>query len=65
MQTHSDSAILHRIQGEYREMPGLNLTLEQGARLWAMPPTEVLDMLDRLVELGVLRRNPAGKYIRA
>lgn len=64
-QTRCHPAVLHRIECEYREMPGLNLTLEQGARLWAMPPSEVLDMLDRLVERGVLRRNAVGKYIQA
>jgi hypothetical protein len=38
---------------------------EQGARLWAMPRSEVLDMLDRLVARGVLRRNGVGKYVQA
>ena len=32
-----DAAILRRIEDEYREMPGLVLTPEQGARLWALP----------------------------
>jgi hypothetical protein len=64
-QTVCHPAILQRIECEYREMPGLNLTPEQGARLWAMPRSEVLDMLDRLVARGVLRRNGVGKYVQA
>jgi hypothetical protein len=63
-QTLCDPDILHRIECEYREMPGLNLTPDQGARLWGMPRTTVLDMFDRLVERGVLRRNGVGKYLR-
>jgi len=58
-------AILHRIACEYHEMPGLNLTAAQGARLWAMPRGEVLELLDQLVERGVLRRDPTGRYLRA
>jgi hypothetical protein len=64
-QTLCDPDILHRIECEYREMPGLNLTPDQGARLWSIPRTEVLDMFDRLVERGVLRRNAVGRYLRA
>ena len=57
--------ILHRIECEYREMPGLNLTPDQGARLWAMPRREALDVLNRLVDEGVLRRNSVGTYVQA
>jgi hypothetical protein len=64
-QTLCHPAVLHRIECEYREMPGLNLTPDQGARLWALSRSEVLDMLNRLVERGVLRRTGVGKYIRA
>jgi hypothetical protein len=65
IQTLGTHPILHRIACEYHEMPGLNLTAAQGARLWAMPHGEVLELLDRLVERGVLRRDPAGRYLRA
>ena len=58
-------AILHRIACEYHEMPGLNLTAAQGARLWAMPHGEVLELLGQLVERRVLRRDPTGRYLRA
>jgi hypothetical protein len=64
-QTSAGPAILQRIACEYREMPGLKLTPDQGARLWALPRGEVVNVLDRLVEQGVLRRNSVGSYLRA
>ena len=32
------AATLHRIRGEFREMPGLKLTIAQAARLWQLDP---------------------------
>jgi hypothetical protein len=64
-QTFSRPTVLHRIECEYREMPGLNVTPDQGARLWAVPRVEVVAILDRLVERGVLRRSRLGTYVRA
>ena len=64
-QTCRQPAVLQRIECEYREMPGLNVTPDQGARLWALPRSEMLEILDQLVELGVLRRSLIGTYIRA
>src|SRR3954470_11464215 len=51
-QTFSQPTVLNRIECEYREMPGLNVTPDQGARLWAVPRVEVVAILDRLVERG-------------
>ena len=59
-----DAAILRRIEDEYREMPGLVLTPEQGARLWALPVVNVLDALHTLVALGFLSRSPMNTYRR-
>ena len=59
-----DAAILRRIEDEYCEMPGLVLTPEQGARLWALPVVNVLDALHTLVALGFLSRTPMGTYRR-
>jgi hypothetical protein len=63
-QTLSQPTVLRRIECEYREMPGLNVTPDQGARLWAVPRGEVVDMLERLVAQGVLRRSRMGTYVR-
>ncbi len=51
-----------RILAEYREMPGLRLTLRQAARLWAMDAVHCQAILDALVASGSLRRDPTGKY---
>jgi hypothetical protein len=51
-----------RILAEYREMPGLRLTLRHAARLWAMDPVHCQAILDALVASGRLRHNPKGEY---
>ncbi len=55
---------LHRIQSEYREMPGLCLTPMQAARLLGLQPHECSALLSGLVDGGFLRRTSAG-YVRA
>jgi hypothetical protein len=52
------------IRAEYREMPGLNLTLAQAIRLWTAEPGTCAETLDALVRKGFLRR--VGRtYVRA
>lgn len=57
------TAALRRIRGEYREMPGLKLTVPQAARLWHVDAPSVERMLDSLVADGLLRRTPGGAYL--
>jgi DNA-binding GntR family transcriptional regulator len=57
------STTLIRIRGEYREMPGLKLTVAQAARLWQVDATDIEKMLDRLVADGLLQRTHAGAYL--
>jgi hypothetical protein len=52
------------ICAEYREMPGLNLTLPQAIRLWTAESGMCRQVLDGLVETGFLRR-VGGTYMRA
>ena len=33
-----DTGMIDRVLGEYREMPGLSLTIEQARRLWGTTP---------------------------
>jgi len=54
---------LRRIASEYREMPGLMLTVAQASRLWACDLTSSRAALDALVERGVLRRTADGSYV--
>jgi hypothetical protein len=50
--------ILHeRVRGEYREMPGLRLTLAQAARLFNLEAKQCGRVLDRLVTDGTLWTN--------
>lgn len=53
--------ILERIRGEYREMPGLQLSLTQACRLWGLDPSACEALLSALVAEGFLacRRNRA------
>jgi hypothetical protein len=57
------SATLIRIRGEYREIPGLKLTVAQAARLWHLDQEHVEKMLDLLVADGLLHRTRAGAYL--
>ena len=58
-----DDTLMKRVHAEYREMPGLLLTLEQAARLWGMAPPVCHAILDRLVAAGWLRRTAGGAYV--
>jgi hypothetical protein len=57
--------LVRRIESEYREMPGLNLTVWQAQRLWGMDHATCLWVLTLLVTRRVLKRTPAGTYLRA
>ena len=57
--------LLARARGEYLEMPGLQLTVSQAARLWALDRTTSHEVLERLVSAGFLWRNHVGTYLRA
>jgi len=53
-----------RIWGEFREMPGLRITLDQACRLFGGQPTEVAAALQDLVNAAVLRQI-GPYYLRA
>ena len=59
-----DRTLWERVQGEYREMPGLQLTLAQASRLWNTNITVSQAVLDALVETAFLRRS-GSHYVRA
>lgn len=58
------SDVLLRIRSEYREMPGLCLTLLQARRLWALDESTCSRLLSNLVSEGFLRKT-AGGYVKA
>ena len=57
--------VMHQIEAEYREMPGLSVTEAQAQRLWALDRTTCRRALDTLVHRGVLRRTRRESYVRA
>ena len=63
--TPTISTLLLRIQGEYREMPGLKLTEAQARRLWNLDGHTCSLVLTTLLEQRFLRRTASGTYVRA
>lgn len=57
--------LLDRIEAEYTEMPGLNLTLPQAQRLWAVNQATCEALFSRLISTGVLRKTSKGRFVRA
>jgi hypothetical protein len=53
-----------RVEGEYREMPGLSLTLPQAARLWGLDRSTCELVLANLIERRVLKRAFNGTFVR-
>ena len=59
-----EGELLHRVHGEYMEMPGLRLTLAQACRLWNADAATSLEVLNQLVEKQFLRLS-GPHYVRA
>ena len=60
-----DARLVDRVLGEYREMPGLALTIEQARRLWGCDAMTCQRIVDVLVERRVLRWSRDRRLIRA
>ena len=56
--------LLQRIEGEYREMPGLSVTARQAERLWGLDSTTCGFALMTLIQRGILKRTANGTYVR-
>jgi len=57
--------ITERVRGEFREMPGLSLTLAQACRLWSLDAATCGDVLSHLVNTGFLCRRADGAFCRS
>ena len=55
--SRSTRALEMRIRGEYLEMPGMSLTVQQAARLFNLEVTLCAQVLEALVKNGVLWTN--------
>ena len=60
-----DAGLVERVLGEYREMPGLALTLEQARRLWGCDAVTCQCIADVLVARHVLRWSRDRRLVRA
>jgi hypothetical protein len=67
VEMHSDTVqeLAHRVQAEYRDMPGLSVTLSQAQKLLAADQRTCAAVFKLLISRGVLRKTAQGRYIRA
>jgi hypothetical protein len=63
--TASEDALLRRVRSEFREMPGMRLTLGQAMRLWDLDRPTCGKVLDSLVASHFLQIDGHGRYGRA
>ena len=63
--TASEDALLRRVRGEYREMPGMRLTFDQAMRLWNMDRQVCATVLNSLVASRYLQIDGFGRYRKA
>jgi hypothetical protein len=65
MPDQQPSSLVERIRGEFTEMPGLQLTMDQASRLWGLNETDCRYVIEMLVTSAFLRRTAAGTIVRA
>ena len=63
--TADADALLRRVRGEYREMPGMRLTIEQAMRLWNVDRQACVAVLNSLVASRYLQVDQFGRYRKA
>lgn len=61
-QRPADADLKHRIQTEFRDMPGMHLSGDQAARLWSLDHATCNRLLGELVASGFLRRDQFDRY---
>jgi hypothetical protein len=59
-----EDGLLRRVRGEFTEMPGMRLTVEQAMRLWDLDRMTCSDILGWLVAAHFLQCDPGGRYAR-
>ena len=60
-----EDALLRRVRGEYREMPGMRLTIDQARRLWDLDRQTCESLLNSLVEAHFLEIDAQARYRKA
>jgi hypothetical protein len=56
-----DENLLRRVRAEFREVPGLRLTIAQAQRLWGLDRATCEAVLGRLTETRVLSQGNDGR----
>jgi hypothetical protein len=56
-------SLVVRVRGEYREMPGLGLTVAEACRLWQIDTFTCESVLERLVREAFLLKTDKGRYL--
>jgi hypothetical protein len=62
--TRESDEVLRRIQSEFMEMPGLQLTEAQARRLWGLESGPCAALLAALVDRNFLFRTTRGAFMR-
>jgi hypothetical protein len=57
--------LTQRIREEFDEAPGLQITVEEGVRFWALDAETCANVLSALHQAGLLVRAQDGRYHRA
>lgn len=60
--TSQEDTLLGRVRGEYREMPGMRLTIEQAMRLWTLDRQTCSQLLASLVAAHFLQQDQQGRF---
>ena len=58
------ASAVDRVRDDFKEMPGLELTVPQAVRLWHMGVDDCRYVLDALVDAGFLRWTPRWTIVR-
>jgi len=61
----AENTLMNRVRGEYREMPGMRLTLDQAMRLWTLDRQLCSNVFNSLVATHFLELDESGRYARA
>lgn len=65
MEKESKSRLLRRVQREYEECPGLNLTKPQLRRFLGIDEPDCTEVVDALIADHFLTRTDCGQYVIA
>jgi hypothetical protein len=60
--TSVEDHLLRRVRGEFREMPGMRLTIDQAMRFWMVDRTTCTSIFDSLVAARFLELDATGRY---